>query len=149
MIELLLMQDRRELGRRGEVVRVKPGYARNYLIPQGIGLPATVANRRYFEEQRTKIDTAHGHEREAAAQIAAQLAALSVTIAKRVGEGQTLYGSVTASEIAEALAAKGVHIDRRRIDLEGGIKAVGDHPVRIDLHSDVVAELTVKVVAEE
>ncbi len=143
------MQDRRELGRRGQVVKVKPGYARNYLIPQGIGLPATAASRLYFEEQRKKIDTQHLRDREAAAQIAADLAALTVTIAKRVGEGQTLYGSVTAAEIAAALAAKGVQIDRRRIDLEGGIKTVGDHPVRIDLHPEVVAELTVKVVAEE
>ncbi len=148
-MDILLMQDRRELGRRGQVVKVKPGYARNYLIPQGIGLPATKANRRYFEEQRTKIDAHHVREREAAAEIAAHIAGLSVTIAKRVGEGQTLYGSVTATEIAAALAAKGVEIDRRRIDLEGGIKTVGEHPVRIDLHPEVVAELTVKVVPEE
>ncbi len=148
-MEILLMQDRRELGKRGQVVRVKPGYARNYLIPQGIGLPATEASRRYFEEQRRKIDTQHMRDRDAATRIAAELAALTVTITKRVGEGQTLYGSVSASEIAAALAAKGLEIDRRRIDLEGGIKTVGDHPVRIDLHPEVVAELTVKVVAEE
>ncbi len=148
-MEILLMQDRRELGKRGQVVRVKAGYARNYLIPQGIGLPATAGSRRYFEEQRTKIDAQHTRDREAAARVAADLAALSVTVAKRVGEGQTLYGSVTASEIAAALAAKGVQVDRRRIDVEGGIKTLGDHPVRIDLHAEVVAELTVKVVAEE
>jgi large subunit ribosomal protein L9 len=148
-MDILLMQDRRELGRRGQVVKVKAGYARNYLIPQGIGLPATEASRRYFEEQRKKIDAQHTRDRDAAAQVAAELASLTVTIAKRVGEGQTLYGSVTASEIAAALAAKNVEIDRRRIDLEGGIKTVGDHPVRIDLHPEVVAELTVKVVAEE
>lgn len=148
-MEILLMQDRRELGRRGQIVKVKPGYARNYLIPQGIGLPATEASRRYFEEQRKKIDAQHLRGREAAAQIAADLAALTVTIAKRVGEGQTLYGSVTASEIAAALATQGIQVDRRRIDVEGGIKTVGDHPVRIDLHPEVVAELTVRVVPEE
>jgi large subunit ribosomal protein L9 len=148
-MEILLLQDRRELGKRGQVVKVKPGYARNYLIPHGIGLPATEASRRYFEEQRRKIDAQHARDRDAAAHIAADLASVTVTIAKRVGEGQTLYGSVTASEIAAALAERGFQIDRRWIDLEGGIKTVGDHPVRIDLHAEVVAELTVKVVAEE
>ena len=81
--------------------------------------------------------------------MAAQIASLDITIAKRVGETQTLYGSVTAGDVAEALEKKGVTVDRRRLDLEGGIKTLGDHPVRIELHPEVVAEVTVKVVAEE
>ena len=148
-MEIILMQDLRHLGKRGEVVNVKPGYARNHLIPAGLGLPATKANLNYFQEQRKKIDAAHTKERDAAAEMAAQIAGVSVEIAKRVGEGETLYGSVTATDIADALAAQGVEVDRRRVDLEGGIKVLGEHEVRIDLHPEVVAELTVNVVAEE
>ncbi|MEZ5331466.1 MAG: 50S ribosomal protein L9 [Thermoanaerobaculia bacterium] len=148
-MDVILMRDRRDLGKRGEVVSVKPGYARNFLIPGGHALPATKANIRYFEEQRTKIDAQHAKDREAAAAVAAAIAGLSVKIAKRVTDAETLYGSVSASEIAEALEAQGVDIDARRIDLEGGIKTVGDHPVRINLHSEVVAELTVTVIPEE
>jgi large subunit ribosomal protein L9 len=148
-VNVILMRDRRDLGKRGEVVSVKPGYARNFLIPGGHALPATQANIRFFGEQREKIDAQHVKERDAAASVAAHLAGLTIEIAKRVTDAETLYGSVTASEIAEALAAKGMEIDARRIDLEGGIKTVGDHPVRINLHSEVVAELTVTVVPEE
>ena len=82
-------------------------------------------------------------------EVAAQLAEIRIEIAKRVGESETLYGSVTATDIAEALAAKGAEVDRRRIDLEGGIKSLGEHPVRIHLHPEVVAEVIVNVIAEE
>ncbi len=148
-MRVILMQDLRHTGRRGEVVKVKPGFARNYLLPQGLALEATPGNLKVFEQQRSKIDAHHAKERDAAALVAARLAELRVEIAKRVGESETLYGSVTATEIAEALAAKGVEVDRRRIDLEGGIKTLGEHPVRIHLHPEVVAEVIVKVVAEE
>ena len=148
-MDVILMRDRRDLGRRGEVVSVKPGYARNFLIPEGHALPATKANMCYFEEQREKIDAQHEKDRDAAAAVAAGIAGLSIEIAKRVTDAETLYGSVTATEIAEALAAHGVEVDARRIDLEGGIKTAGDHQVRIALHSEVVAELTVTVVPEE
>lgn len=147
-MDVILLSDQRHLGRRGQVVRVKPGFARNYLLPQGLALEATQANKKFFEEQRKKIDAQHVKERDAAAEIAAQFASVRLEIAKKVGETETLYGSVTASEIAEALAAKGFDVDRRKIDLEGGIKTLGDHPVRIDLHPDVVAEITVTVVPE-
>ena len=148
-MEVILMQDLIHTGKRGEIVKVKPGYARNYLIPRGLALEATTGNRRLFEQQRAKIEAQHENQRVAAAEIADKIAGLEVVIAKRVGEQGVLYGSVTATEIAEALEAKGVEIDRRRIDLEGGIKAVGDHPVRIDLHSEVTAELIIRVVPEE
>ncbi len=91
----------------------------------------------------------HEKERETAAELKTRIESVEVTIAKRVGESETLYGSVTAAEVAEALEQAGIHVDRRRIDLEGGIKTLGEHPVRIELHSDVVAEITVTVVAEE
>ncbi len=148
-MKVILMRDLRHTGRRGEVVDVKPGFARNYLFPKGAALEATPGNLKYFEQQRTKIDAHHAKERDESAGIAAQLAEIRVEIAKRVGESETLYGSVTATEIADALAAKGAEVDRRRIDLEGGIKTLGEHPVRIHLHPEVTAEVIVKVVAEE
>lgn len=148
-MRVIMMQDVLHTGKRGEVIDVKPGHARNYLIPQGLALQATPGNLKYFEQQRGKIDARHAKEREAAGQIAAEMAGIRLTIAKRVGESETLYGSVTATEVAEGLQNKGVTVDRRRIDLEGGIKTVGDHQVRIELHPEVVAEVTVTVVAEE
>ncbi len=148
-MKVILLSDQRTLGKRGETVEVKPGYGRNYLLPQGIALEATPANAKLFEQQRKKFDAVHAKERDAAQEIANSLKGLQITIPKRVGETGTLYGSVTSGDVAEALAAKGVTIDRRRIDLEGGIKSLGDHAVRIDLHSEVMAEITVSVVAEE
>jgi large subunit ribosomal protein L9 len=148
-VKVILLSDQRSLGRRGETVEVKPGYGRNYLLPQGIALEATPANVKLFEQQRKKIDARHAKERDAAQEVANHLAGLQITIPKRVGETGTLYGSVTAGDVAEALEAKGVTIDRRRIDLEGGIKTLGDHAVRIDLHSEVMAEITVSVVPAE
>ena len=148
-MKVILLSDIRQRGKRGEVVDVKPGYARNFLLPQGMALVATPGNMKFFEQQKKKIDAKHDQQRDAAAAIAAQLAGLTVTIGKRVGETQTLYGSVTAAEVAEALKAKGVEVDRRRLDLEGGIKTLGDHQVRIELHPEVIAEVTVTVVAEE
>ncbi len=148
-MQVILMNDQRHLGRRGQVVEVKPGYARNYLIPQGLAMEATKANLAYFEQQRGKIEARHLKERDAAAEVAAHLLGLKLSVAKRVGETDTLYGSVTASEVAELLAEKGFEVDRRRIDLEGGIKTLGDHPVRVELHPDVVAEITVSVVRAE
>jgi large subunit ribosomal protein L9 len=98
---------------------------------------------------KTKIDALHTRERDAAQAIADRLDGVRVEVGKRVGETETLYGSVTATEVADLLAAKGFEIDRRRIDLEGGIKTVGDHEVRIDLHAEVEAKIIVTVVPEE
>ena len=148
-MKVILLSDLRHRGKRGETVEVKPGFARNFLLPQGLALVATPGNQKYFEQQRKKIDQKHAAERDAAARIAGDLVGVTVNIRKRVSESQTLYGSVTAGEIAEALQAKGFEVDRRRLDLEGGIKTVGDHQVRVELHPDVVAELTVTVEPEE
>lgn len=148
-MQVILMEDVRGIGRRGEVVRVKPGFARNYLIPQGRGLMATPASLRYYEEQKKKIDLRHNQQRDEAAARAAEIAGVQVKIAKRVGEAETLYGSVTATDIAEALAEKGIQVDKRRLSLEGGIKTLGDHVVHLELHAEVVAEVKVTVVAEE
>ena len=148
-MQVILMQDVMHTGKRGEIVNVKPGYARNFLIPKGFALEATPGNQKYFDQQRKKIDVRHAQERDAAQEIAATIASLQLRIAKRVSEAETLYGSVTAGEINELLHEKGVTVDRRRIDLEGGIKTLGEHLVRIELHPEVVAEVTVTVEAEE
>lgn len=148
-MRVILMQDLRHTGKRGEIVDVKPGYARNFLIPQELALEATRGNQKYFKEQSKKIDARHAQEQEAAAELAAQIGGLRLRVAKRVGESEILYGSVTATEVVHLLGEKGIKVDRRRIDLEGGIKTLGDHPVRIELHPEVVAEVTVTVVAEE
>ncbi len=151
-MEIILLEDVRRLGKRGEVVTVKPGYARNYLLPQGAALEATRANQAYFEQQRKKIDARHAKKRDAAAEVAAAIMAVKISIAKRVGDKETLYGSVTTAEIAEALERKGITIDRRRLRLDDdshGIKTLGDHVVLIDLHPEVTAEMVVTVLAEE
>lgn len=147
-MEVILLQDMRGLGGRGEVVDVKPGYARNYLYPRELAAPSTVANRHWFESQRAKFDARHAAERSAAAEIAAELVAVKLTIAKRASETGTLYGSVTPTEIVDALASRGVRIHRRMVDLSGSIKALGEHVVRVDLHTEVVAEVLVEVVPE-
>ncbi len=147
-MDIILLRDVRNLGTRGDVVTVKPGYARNFLIPKGYGLTATPANIRYYEEQKKKIDLRHAQARDEAAARAGELAGLRLSIAKRVGESETLYGSVTPAEVEAALADQGVTVDKRRIDLGGGIKTIGDHVVRIDLHPEVVAEVELTVVPE-
>lgn len=148
-MKIILLSDLRHRGRRGQVVEVKPGYARNYLLPHGLALEATPGNLKYFEHQKKKIEARHEAERGAAAEVAARIAGVKLTLRKRATESGALYGSVTAGEVVEALAAQGIEVDRRQVDLAGGIKALGDHVVRIDLHSDVVAELAVTVEAEE
>ena len=148
-MRVILMQDILHTGKRGEILDVKPGYARNYLVPKGLALEATPGNQRFFEQQRQKIEVRHQQEREEAVGVAASLSGVEITIAKRASEGDTLYGSVTAAEIGEALHHKGITIDKRWIDLEGGIKSLGEHAIRIGLHSDVIAEIKVHVVPEE
>ncbi len=148
-MKVILMRDVIHAGRRGDIIDVKPGHARNFLLPQGMALEATPANLRVFEQQRSKIEERHFELVEQAREVAAGLNGLLIEIKKRVGETETLYGSVTATEISDQLEAKGIELDKRRIDLEGGIKTVGDHEVRIDLHQEVVATITVRVVAEE
>jgi large subunit ribosomal protein L9 len=148
-VKVILLSDQRHLGKRGELVEVKPGYGRNYLLPQGLALEATHANITSFEQQRAKIDARHAQERAAAEAIAARMKDLRLEIPKRVGETETLYGSVTATEVGDLLERKGFTVDRRRIDLEGGIKTLGDHRVRVELNPEVIAEITVTVVREE
>ena len=147
-MRVILLNDLRHKGKRGQEVEVKPGFARNFLLPQGLALEATDANRKWFESQRKKIDARVAQERDEATRVAGAIAGTRVEITKRVGETGTLYGSVTASEIAEALAAKGIEVDRRKFDMGAGIKSIGDHRVNLFLHPDVTAELLVTVLPE-
>lgn len=148
-MDVILLKDRRSLGRRGEVVEVKPGFARNYLLPHGLALEATPGNRKVFEQQKARLDAEAAKEHEAAQEVANRIQGTRVTLHKRASDAETLYGSVTATEIADSLEGQGIHVDKRRIDLEGGIKTIGDHHVFIHLHTEVSAELVVTVLPEE
>ena len=146
-MKVILADDVRGLGHRGDTVTVKPGYARNYLLPQGFAYEATAANLRRLSEEKKKYDEKMLHEKAVASEAAGKVEGLTVTVVKKAGEEGQLYGSVTASEIADALAAKNVEVDRRRIELAEPIRRVGAHTVHVRLHRDVVATLTVDVQA--
>lgn len=132
----------------GTVADVTKGYARNYLIPQGLALEATKGNLAQVEKAKAKYALVRAKEQEAALARVATLEGVSVTIAQRVGEGERLYGSVTAAMIAEALAAKGYDFDRKQLDLEEPIKKLGTYEVPVRMAPEVKATITVEVVAE-
>lgn len=147
-MKVILMSDIRQTGRRGEVVNVKPGFARNYLFPQGLANPATPGNLKMYEQQRANLEAALAKESKEAVAVAAQLEGTRISITKRATDRETLYGSVTPFEIVEALEAQGHEIDKSMVDVGSGIKSVGEHEVRILLHADVEATITVDVQAE-
>jgi large subunit ribosomal protein L9 len=147
-MEVILREHVDNLGRRGDVVKVAAGYARNYLLPQRLALPVTEASRRQIEREREKAEARDAEERAGAEAMAARMAELDISIARRVGENQTMYGSVTSADIAQALASKGFEIEKRKIQLPDAIKAIGEHAVPVKIHRDVTAEVKVKVVAE-
>ncbi len=144
-MKVILADDVRGLGHRGDKVTVKPGYARNYLFPQGFAYEATEANMCRLAEEKRKYDERMLREKTGAEQVARRMEGLTVVVHKKAGEEDVLYGSVTSSEIADALAARGIDVDRRRIELAEPIKRLGSHTVHVRLHRDVVAELTVDV----
>ena len=137
------------LGRRGEVVKVADGYARNYLLPRKLALPVTEGNKKQVERERAKFDAKEAEERQVGEACRAAPGAVGVVIARRVGDTEALYGSVTTADIAEALAAKGFEIDRRKLQLAEPIKQIGEVDVPVKLHRDVTATVKVRVVKEE
>ena len=148
MIEVILREDIKTLGRAGEMVRVKPGYARNYLLPQGLAYEATEGNRKRIAAE-TRVRAAKDQaERTEAERMAGTLSGLTLTLKGKAGEEGKLFGSITSQDIAEALASEGYSFDRRKIELEHPIKSTGTHAVSLRLHPDVHAELRVSVVAE-
>ncbi len=147
--EVILREYVEHLGNRGEIVKVANGYARNYLLPRKLALRVTSENKKQIERERARADVRETEERQAAEALAAALAAADVSIARRVGEHDTLYGSVTTADIAEALEARQLTIDRRKILLAEPLKTLGEHVVTVKLHRDVPATVTVKVVSRQ
>ena len=148
-MQVILRADVENLGRLGDVVTVKPGYGRNYLLPQGMAMPASKANLKVFELERKKLQAEMDALRSAANDLGARIQKAAIVIVMRVGENDKLYGSVTSSLIADALAEKGIEIDRRRIIIDEPIRTVGTHPVRVRLHADVLTEFSITVQPEE
>jgi large subunit ribosomal protein L9 len=147
-MEVILREHVEHLGRRGEIVKVADGYARNYLLPRKLALLATEGNKKQIERERAKLEVREAEEKGVAEAIADRMANLEVVIARKVGETEALYGSVTTADVAEALTAKGFDIDRRKIQLADPIKKLGDFDLPIRLQREVIATVKVRVVAE-
>jgi large subunit ribosomal protein L9 len=147
-MEVILREHVDNLGKRGEIVKVADGYARNYLLPRKLALVATEGNKKQIERERGKFEAKEAEEVKAAEAVAARVSNLEVDIARKVGENDVLFGSVTASDIASALEAKGVEVDRRKLQLAEPIKKLGAFDVPLKLHRDVVVTVKVRVVAE-
>jgi large subunit ribosomal protein L9 len=148
MIEVILREDIKTLGRAGEMVRVKPGYARNYLLPQGLAYEATEGNKKRIAAE-TRVRAARNQAEQAEAERAATtLREVTLTLSGKAGEEGKLFGSITSQDIADALARQGHTVDRRRIELEHPIKTTGAHTVTVRLHPEVHADVRVSVVAE-
>jgi len=147
-MKLILREDVYNLGKGGDLVEVKPGYGRNFLIPGGLAVLANPKNIREVEHQKAVAAAKAAKLKASAEAIARRLSDTPVSLRRKVGEQDKLYGSVTAMDVAEALAARGLDIDRRTIDLPDPIKTLGDFEVSVKLHSDVVGKVKVKVEAE-
>ena len=145
---ILLRDDIENLGARGELVKVKAGYARNYLLPRGFAVAATKGNIRQIEQERSALLRKEATEKSTAELQAAQMGTLKLVFERKVGEHKLLYGSVTSMDVAEALKAKGYDIDRKRIMMKDHIKETGDYTVPVRLHREVVLEIPVEVVPE-
>jgi large subunit ribosomal protein L9 len=147
-MEVILRETVENLGRRGEIVKVADGYARNYLLPRKLALLATEGNKKHVERERKIVEARESEEKGQAEAVAARLALVDITIARRVGETDALYGSVTSADIADYLRTKGFEIDRRKLILPEPIKTLGEHNVPLKLHREVTVPLKVKVVKE-
>jgi large subunit ribosomal protein L9 len=147
-MEVILREHVDNLGKRGEIVKVADGFARNYLLPRKLALPATAGNRKHVERERKIMETREAEEKSAAEGIATRLATVDISIARRVGDTEQLYGSVTASDIVEFLKGKGFEVDRRKLILPEPLKALGEFDVPLKLHREVTLPLKVKVVKE-
>ncbi len=148
-MEVILREDVEKLGNRGEVVRVAPGYARNFLLPKRLAVAATDANRKIVEHERQAHLRKEAHLKSEAEDLSKLLTGVSVTILQKAGEQDQLFGSVTAKDVADALAAQNFVVDRRKIQLDEPIKQLGEFKVPVKLHKDVIAEVTVVVAKEE
>jgi large subunit ribosomal protein L9 len=147
-VKLILREDVENLGKGGELVDVKPGYGRNFLLPRGLAVVANPRNVRELEHQKTVAQAKAAKLKASAEAVAKRLADTAITLKRKVGEQDKLYGSVTAIDLAEALAARGLQLDRRSIDLAEPLKTVGDFEVPVKLHAEVVGKVKVRIEAE-
>ncbi len=148
-MKVVLREDVEKLGHRGEVVRVAAGYGRNYLLPKKLAYAATPGNLKIIEHEKRAKDLRDAKVRNDFQAIANIIAGLSLTIAKKVGENDAVFGSVTTQEIADLLAAKGIEVDKRKLHLDEPIKRLGPHTIPVRLHKDVTAQLSIEVVKED
>jgi len=148
-MEVILREDIEKLGNRGEVVKVAAGYARNFLIPKRLAVLATESNKKIVEQERQAHLRKEAKLKGEAEDLAKPMTGVSVTIKQKAGEADQLFGSVTAKDVADALAAKNFNIDRRKIQLEEPIKQLGEFKVPVRLHKEVTVEVTVVVAKEE
>ena len=144
-MEVILREHVDNLGRRGEIVKVADGYARNYLLPRKLALLATDGNKKQVERERAKFDAKEAEERGVAEALGARIGGLDLQISRKVGETEALYGSVTSGDIADALHAKGFDLDRRKVQLHEPIKKLGEYEVPVKLHRDVTVQVKVTV----
>jgi len=148
-MDVILLERVETLGQIGDVVKVKPGFARNYLLPQKKALRATEANKARFEQQRAQIEATNLKRREEAEGVSSKVDGMSVVLIRQAGETGQLFGSVTPRDIAEAITANGIAVERRQIVLDRPIKALGLYPVRVALHPEVVVTVTANVAKSE
>jgi large subunit ribosomal protein L9 len=147
-MEIILQEDIEKLGTRGQVVTVKEGYARNYLLPRKLAIPANASNMKRLEKMRAAFAKKEATERESAQQQAAQLATVTLKLSRKAGENDQLFGSVTSGDIADALKAQGYEIDKRKIQLNDPVKLVGEYPITLKLYRDVTATVNLTVERE-
>ena len=147
-MEVILREHVDNLGRRGEIVKVADGYARNYLLPRKLALLATESNKKQIARERVKFDAQELEEKRVAEAVAERLATVEIEISRKVGETEALYGSVTTGDIAHALAAKGFDIDKRKVVLQEPIKKLGEFTIPVKLHREVTSSIKVRVSAE-
>jgi large subunit ribosomal protein L9 len=148
-MEVILREHVDNLGRRGDIVKVAAGYARNYLLPRKLALSVSEGNKRQIERERKNAEVRELEEKSQAEAFAERIAQADIAIARRVGENNTLYGSVTSADVAQALHAKGFELDKRKITLVDPLKALGEYTVPVKVHRDVTAQVKVRVVAEQ
>lgn len=147
-MEIILRQTVENLGKPGDVVKVKNGYARNYLLPHNLAYEATPGNLKRIQQERDRLESAENQRRGTAQELATKLEQVSLTFSARVGEEGKLFGSVTASDIAQQLEQQGYHIEKRQIDLHEPIKSLGVYRVPVRLHADVKPEIRVWVIKQ-
>ncbi|HLV26783.1 MAG TPA: 50S ribosomal protein L9 [Gemmatimonadales bacterium] len=147
-MEVILRQSIDSVGHTGDIVKVSPGYARNFLLPRGLAYEATPGNKKRIAQERSRLEAAESARREAAEGLAKKLEEVSVTFSARVGDEGKLFGSVTSADIAQQLETQGFHIEKRQIDLPEPIKALGVYRVPVKLHADVKPELKVWVIKQ-